>query len=50
MVVSSRYNVLFFVIVVLCLFVCGRFRRAKYIQSKTRNQINGHQYAVELES
>ena len=31
-------------------FMFGRFRRVNYIPSETINQINGHQYAVEIES
>ena len=45
-VVSSRYDVLFFFIMVQRLFVCGQFRQAKYIRLKTINQINGHEYAA----
>ena len=47
---SSRYDVLVFVIMVRCLLVFGLFEQAKYIRSETRNQINGCQYAVKLES
>ena len=46
----SQYDSLVFVIVVQCLFVFWRFKRAKYIRSETINQINGRQYVVELES
>ena len=49
-VVSSQYDVSIFVVVVCHSFVFMRFIRAKYIQSKTRHQINDHQYDVELES
>ena len=39
-VVLSQYNGLVFVVMVRRLFVFRRFDRAKYIQSKTINQIN----------
>ena len=41
---------LVFVIVVQRLFVFEQFKQTKYIQSETKNQINGHQYVAELES
>ena len=47
-VMSSHNDILFFVVVVRCLFECERFKQTKYIQSKTRNQINDRQYVVEL--
>ena len=47
---SSQYDGLVFVVVVRYLFVFERFKQAKYIRSETRNQINSHQYTVELES
>ena len=50
MVVSSQYNGLVFIVVVQRLFVFEGFRRAKYIQSETRNQTNGRRYGTELES
>ena len=40
-VVLSWYCVLVFVVVVRPLFVFEQFRRAKYILSDIRNQING---------
>ena len=49
-VVSSQYDDLVFVVVVRRLFVFELFKRVKYIQSETRNQINGRQYATELSS
>ena len=49
-VVSSQYDDLVFVVVVRRLFMFELFKRVKYIQSETRNQINGRQYATELPS
>ena len=49
-VVSSQHDVSVFVVMVRCLFMFGQFKRVKYIQSKTINQINSRQYVVELES
>ena len=48
--VISGYDDLVFVIVVWRLFVFRRFEQAKYIRSKTINQINSRQYAIKLES
>ena len=38
---SFHNDVLVFIVMVQYLFVFGRFRRVKFIQSETRNQING---------
>ena len=46
----SQYNVSVFVVVVWCLFVFEQFKRAKYVQLETKNQIIGYRYAAELES
>ena len=46
----SQYDSLVFIVMIRHLCVFRRFEQAKYIRSKTRNQINGHQYAAELES
>ena len=46
---SSQYDVSVFIMMVRRLFVFGQFRRAKYMRSETRYQINGRQYAIELE-
>ena len=48
-VVSSQYDGLVFAFIMRCLFVFWQFEWAKYIRSKTINQINGCQYATELE-
>ena len=47
---SSQYDDLVFVIVMWLLFMFGRFERAKYIRSETKNQINDRPYVVELKS
>ena len=47
--VSSQYDDLVFVVVMRRLFMFRRFKRIKYIQSETINQINSHQYVIELE-
>ena len=49
-VVSFQYDVSIFVVTVRCLLVFERFRRVKYIQLETINQINDYQYVTQLES
>ena len=48
-VVSSHYDGLVFNVLMRHLFMFKRFELAKYIRSEIRNQINGRQYAAELE-
>ena len=45
-VVLSQYDGLVFVFMVQDLFVFERFKRAKYIQPKTINKINGRYYVA----
>ena len=47
MIVSSWYNILFFVFLLRPFFVCGQFRRAKHIRLNRDNKLNHDcQYVV----
>ena len=49
-VVSFQYDGLVFIVMVRHLFVFKLLEQTKYVQTKTKNQINGCQCVTELES